>query len=200
MEEKAELRRQMVASLSEQRAELQQEARAELDARVREVEERLTPRDAVTSAQCDALQERLAAMRAAELLTEPELHTLEDLLVRDGVSRIALLPAPCLPYLHAYLSVYCLHACTLRLRVANIRTSVGNRLTLSRSHFVSCCRRLTTWSSSSRLECSRRRLCTRLMRRASSSCWPVSPRASERTALLRGRRGGSSWRDLAGPI
>ena len=84
---------------------------------MREVEERLTPRDAVTSAQCDALQERLAAMRAAELLTEPELHTLEDLLVRDGVSRIALLPAPCLPCLHAYLSVYCLHACTLRLRV-----------------------------------------------------------------------------------
>jgi hypothetical protein len=121
MEEKAELRRQMVASLSEQRAELQQEARAELDARVREVEERLTPRDAVTSAQCDALQERLAAMRAAELLTEPELHTLEDLLVRDGVSRIALLPAPCLPCLRAYLSVYCLHPSSARGEHTHLR-------------------------------------------------------------------------------
>lgn len=86
MEEKAELRRQMQAtldaSLSAQRAELRLEAKAEIEARVRDVEERLMPRDAITSVQCEKLQTRLASMHMAELLTEPELHKLEDLLVR----------------------------------------------------------------------------------------------------------------------
>ena len=67
--------------LSAQRAELRLEAKAEIEARVRAVEARLTPRDAITSVQCEKLQTRLASMHAAELLTEPELHKLEDLLV-----------------------------------------------------------------------------------------------------------------------
>ena len=86
MEEKAQLRREMqaslAASLSAQRAELRQESNAEIEARVREVEERLTPRDAITSVQCEKLQIRLTSMHVAELLTDSELHKIEDLLVR----------------------------------------------------------------------------------------------------------------------
>ena len=82
MEEKLELRRQMEASLEAHRVALREEAKNEIEARVREVEERLTPRDAITSLQCEKLQTRLAKMHSAELLTETELHKFEDLLVR----------------------------------------------------------------------------------------------------------------------
>ncbi len=70
------------ASLSAQRAELRLEAKTEIESRVRDVEERLTPRDAITSVQCEKLQIRLTSMHVAELLTDSELHKIEDLLVR----------------------------------------------------------------------------------------------------------------------
>jgi hypothetical protein len=60
---------------------LMQEREEKMATKVRQLEEKLEPAEAITAQQVTALQLRLAAAHAAELLSDDELYALEDIVV-----------------------------------------------------------------------------------------------------------------------
>ena len=72
--EKDELRVEMKAEKEEMLAQ----AKADTEASLHKLREELTPREVVTDAQVKALQTRLEALHAAQLISDDELFVLED--------------------------------------------------------------------------------------------------------------------------
>ena len=70
-----------VVTMLEREEKLRQEMEAQMQALREDLREELTPRPAVTEEQLAALQSRLEAMHAAQLLTDEELFALEDICV-----------------------------------------------------------------------------------------------------------------------
>ena len=68
-----------MATLMEKQLEREDRIRAEMEAKLEQMREELTPRPAVTAQQLAALQSRLEAIHAAKLLTDDELFALEDI-------------------------------------------------------------------------------------------------------------------------
>jgi hypothetical protein len=66
------------------------ELRQEMEAKVKEIEEKLAPVEAISEEQVTALQARLEAVHAAKLLSDDELYSLEDMVV-DYVELEALM-------------------------------------------------------------------------------------------------------------
>ena len=64
--------------LADAKQEQKQEMEAKMEAMVKQVEEKLTPKAAITGEQIASLGARLEGMHAAQLLSDEELFTLED--------------------------------------------------------------------------------------------------------------------------
>ena len=75
--DRAEQREEAKADRADMEAKLEQQRR-EMEAKMLEMREELTPKPAVTEEQLAALQSRLDAMHAAQLLTDDEVFALED--------------------------------------------------------------------------------------------------------------------------
>ena len=80
------------------RQEMQQQMGAKMEAKVRKVEERLTPAEAIPARRLAALQARIESLHAGGLLADEEVHALEDVVadfveLESTMSMVATLEA-----------------------------------------------------------------------------------------------------------
>ena len=66
------------ADMKAEKEEMLAQAKADTEASLHKLREELTPREVVTDAQVKALQTRLEALHAAQLISDDELFVLED--------------------------------------------------------------------------------------------------------------------------